>query len=131
MRYLNDIPKPYLCIQVRGCDKPKIWESYYIQHKAYIHSFKNIYLCTDDTKVLEFYKNEGLSIYNFTTYPTTKYKALHMCDIPGYTTILDLIADLYIASKADTFLSNSRGGYISLMRECIKHKNIIHDMIHE
>lgn len=125
------IPKPYLCIQVRGCDKKSMWESYYTLHKTYIHSFKNIYLCTDDTKVLDFYKNEGLPIHNFTTYPSTSYCALHMSDISGYTKILDLLFDLYIASRADGFLSNSQGGYIHLMCECIKHKNIIHDMIHE
>lgn len=127
----NDIPKPYLCIQVRGCDKKAKWEYYYKKHKTYIHSFKHIYLCTDDTKVLEFYKNEGLSIYNFTTYPTTSYYGLHMSDISGYIKILDLISDLYIASKAEAFLSNSKGGYINLMYECIKHKEIIHDMIHK
>lgn len=130
MRY-NDIPKPYLCIQVRGCDKKAIWVSYYNLHKTYIHSFNHIYLCTDDIKVLEFYKNEGLPIYNFTTYPNTSYGALHMSDISGYIKMLDLISDLYIASKADAFLSNSRGGYIHLMRECMKHKHIIHDMIHK
>lgn len=130
MRY-NDIPKPYLCIQVRGCDKKAKWESYYKLHKIYIHSFKYIYLCTDDINVLEFYKNEGLPIYNFTTYPNTSYGALHMSDISGNIKMLDLISDLYIASKAHAFLSNSRGGYIHLMRECMKHKHIIHDMIHE
>lgn len=131
MRINNKIPKSYLCIQVRGCDCKTNWKSYYEIHKSYIHGFKHIYLCTDDKDVLEFYKKEGLSIYNFTTYPNTSYHALHMSNLSGYTKFLDLLCDLYIASNASAFLSNSNGGFVKLMRKCINHKEIVYKLLHD
>jgi hypothetical protein len=120
----NLLKKPYLCIQVRNTDYKSDYELLYNNNKEEIHSFNEIYLATDDKKVIEFYKSKGLLIQNFTTFPkANRYHNLHNnYSIDNHTKIIDLFCDIYIGSMSEKILSNSLGGFKQLLLACNENK---------
>ena len=109
----------FLCLQIRSTDLKCDYKRLYEQNKKLIHSYKNIYLATDSKLVLTYFKEKGLHIYNFTTYPEGEYTNLHNCKhISPATKFMDMVVDLFICAKASKLLSNSRGGYITLIQNC-------------
>jgi hypothetical protein len=116
---------PYLCIQVRNTDYTCDYQSFYNEHKTLIHSFNEIYIATDDINVLKFYKTSGLNIKNFTTFPEGSYDSLHNSNLSTNLKILDLMCEIYIIAMSDTLLSNSGGGFINLVRNCVNDKQQI------
>jgi hypothetical protein len=116
------IPTPYLAIQVRNTDYKCDYIDYYEKNKTIIHSYKAIYLATDDKEVLKFFVSKKLYIYNFTTYPENQSINLHESEINGDLKIKNLICDIYIISNADKLLSNSKGRFINLVRSCYEEK---------
>jgi len=119
----NKLKKPYLCIQIRNTDYKCDYISYFEENKSTIHSFKEIYIATDEKAVLEFYKNKGLPIKNFTTFPKDdKFRNLHRSNVASHIKFIDLLCDIYIIGMSDKLLSNSSGGFIRLVREINENK---------
>jgi len=116
------IPKNYLAIQIRNTDYKCDYADYYEKNKTIIHSYKAIYLATDDKEVLKFFVSKRLYIYNFTTYPEKMQNNLHESDVNSDKKIKDLICDIYIITNADNLLSNSKGRFINLVRSCYEEK---------
>lgn len=114
----NRLTKPYLCIQIRNTDYKCDYISYFEENKSTIYSFKEIYIATDDKKALEFYRNEGLTIQNFTTFPeNAEYGNLHGSNVDAHIKFIDMLCDIYISGMSDKLLSNSNGGFINLIRD--------------
>jgi len=118
IKNLNNIKKPYICLYIRNTDRKCDYKNLYNTHKELINSYQNIYIATDDKNILSFFKEKSLNIYNFTTFPSENYKALHYSNIDKDTKIKDLISDLYIITNADKLLSNSEGGFNKLVNSC-------------
>ena len=119
----NILKKPYLCIQIRNTDYKCDYISYFNTHEQEIRLFKEIYIATDDKKTLDFYREKGLSIQNFTTFSTNdKTWNLHQSNIDPYIKFIDLFSDIYIAGMSDKLMSNSCGGFINLLRELNNNK---------
>ena len=123
LKILQDIN--YLCIQVRNTDAKTDYISFYNSNKDLIHSFKNIYVATDDISVVDYFKSKKLNIFNFCTFPEKPSENLHYSNVNEDIKIKDLICDIFIATNSNKLLSNSTGGYIKLMKDCFENKNII------
>lgn len=130
--YLN-IPKPYMAIQIRNKDyynidyKTIVYEKY----KDIIHKQSSIYLATDDSECIEFFKSFGLNIYNFTTFPNPGYVNLHMTNgLTNDTKLNDLLSDLFICGLANTFISESKGLFTDLCKGLNEHKYIVQKLFH-
>ena len=119
----------YLCIQVRNTDYKCNYEQLYENNKQYIHNFDQIYICTDDKQAYEFFKSKKLNVLCFTIFPENPYKNLHRSNIPPSIKMEDLLTDIFIATNSKSILSNSRGGFISLLRNCHKNKKYILNML--
>lgn len=117
------LKKPYLCIQVRNTDYKCDFEKVYEENKELINKYNEIYISTDDIKVLNFYKEKDLPIKNFTTFPLNNYYNLHVSNIDPHTKFIDLFCDIYIIAMSDILLSNSNGGFIKLVRKCFNNKS--------
>ena len=122
------IPKPYLSIHIRNTDIKTDYKKLYYQNKNLIHQYKTIYIATDDKTSLDFFRQHGLKIYNFTTFPDQRYHNLHQSSaINGDIKFKDMISDLFCVSMSDKFFSNSSGGFTHLLKECYNNKNLIRD----
>lgn len=125
-QYAN-LPKPYLCIQIRNTDYKCDYISLYESNKDKIHSYDTIYIATDDKESIEWFKSKGLTIYNFTEYPSVSSRNLHYSDISSDRKIKDLICDIYIITMANELLSNSVGGFINLCKDIRKNPKLLAD----
>ena len=96
----------------------------YKNNKNYIHNFKQVYICTDDKFAYEFFKSKMSNVLCFTTFPEDSYYSLHHSNILPSTKMEDLLTDIFIATNSKSILSNSQGGFISLLKTCHKYKNI-------
>ena len=120
----------YLCIQVRNTDIKCNYIKLYNYNKNFIHSFETIYICTDDESVLKFFKSKKLNIFCFTTFPKKKSYNLHNNkDILPSQKMEDLITDIFMAINSEFILSNSRGCFIKLLRDCHKNKENLLNML--
>ena len=109
--------KPYLCIQIRNTDYKCEYEKFFNENENEIRSYKEIYLATDDINCLDFYRKKGIPIINFTNFPSTNtYRNLHYSDISPNIKFIDLLCDIFIAGLSDKLMSNSKGGFIQLLR---------------
>lgn len=120
----------YLCIQVRHSDYKCDYESLYKDNKELIHSYRKIYIATDNKKVVNFFKEKGLDVYCFTRFPQRRYDICHRnlhssSKVPAEYKIQDLFVDIFLAISADKLLSNSKGGFIKLLRVIRARRSII------
>lgn len=115
----------YLCIQVRNADYKCNYQKLYEIHKEKIHSYDKIYICTDDEKVVTFFKSKNLNVYCFTTFPKIQSHNLHRSNVEQHLKIQDLIVDIFIAANSKELLSNSIGGFIELIRTCFHNKECV------
>ena len=122
---LSKINKPYICLYIRNTDIKCNYKNLYNTHKELIHTYKNLYIASDDKNVISFFKELSLNVYNFTTFPSDNYKALHYSNIDKDIKIKDLISDLYIIAMADKLVSNSAGGFNKLVTSCNKNASTI------
>jgi hypothetical protein len=123
LKRYNILQKPYLCIHIRNTDYKCDYVSYFNEHEHEIRLYKEIYIATDDKKTLDFYREKGLSIQNFTTFSINdKCWNLHQSNVNPYNKFIDLFSDIYIAGMSDKLMSNSRGGFINLLRDINKNK---------
>lgn len=121
----SKLKTPYLAIQVRNTDYKCDYEKIYTENLDLIHSYKTIYIATDNKEVLEFYTNKNINYYNFTSFPTINSINLHYSNVPPEIKITDVICDLFILALSETLISNSVGGFIRLARDCKSNKHIM------
>ena len=115
---------PYICLQVRHTDYKCDYKQLYEDNKEHIHQYKTVCLCTDNEEVLHFYRGVHPNVVNFTTFPScNKALSLHSSSVQPDIKIKNLIGDLLMATNSDEILSNSKGGFIQLLRTCFAHKN--------
>ena len=131
---LQTLQPEYLCIQVRGTDYPGggNHQELYVQNREYIHSFKQVYLCTDDISALEFFRSKDLQVECFTAFPSDTGSAcgLHQSrEISPWLRMVDLIVDIFVASNSKSYLSNSPGGFAQLLRDCHENKDWVNQML--
>jgi hypothetical protein len=82
-----------------------------------IHSYKQVYIATDYRESLDYFKEKGVNVYNFTTFQSTSDEELHSTtSVSGDTKIKDLFMDMYMIIMAEQFISNSNGSFIGLCR---------------
>jgi hypothetical protein len=114
----NRLKVPYLCIHIRNTDYKCDYTTYFLENEASIRSWKEIYIATDDPGSIEFYRNNGLNVKNFTTFPKEpcRFKNLHGSDVDQHTKFVDMICDMFIVSRSDKFISNSIGGLVKLLQ---------------
>ena len=87
----------YLCIHVRNTDIKCDYKNLYKNNKDYIHSFDEVYICTDDKIAYEFFKSNILNVLCFTTFPKKQYYNLHLSNILPSKKMEDLLTDIFIA----------------------------------
>jgi len=119
------LPEKYIAIQIRNTDYKCDYETLYETNKELIHSYKTVYIATDDKDSIDFFKSKDLIIFNFTEFPSIKSVNLHYSHISAETKIKNLICDIYIIAMADKLLSNSVGGFIRLLRKIRNNKEIL------
>jgi hypothetical protein len=116
----------YLCIHVRNTDYKCDYQKLYSDNKELINSFGKIYVATDDKHVITFFKTKHPNVFNFTQFPKeSRYRSLHTSSINPVVKMNDMLCDIFIAANSKQILSNSRGGYINLMRDCFDNKDFI------
>jgi hypothetical protein len=113
----------YLCIQVRNTDLKCDYDKLYQDNKEFIHSYHDIYVCTDDKYVVDYFKSKNLNVHCFTTFPDKEYKQLHNCNFSGDILIQDLFVDIFMATNSQHILSNSKGGFVKFLRDCHLNKD--------
>jgi len=116
---------PYLCIHVRNTDYASDYKALYELNKTVIHSYDNIYIATDDKKVIDYFRSKNLNIHNFNVFPTDNYYNLHFAKISPDDKIKCLICDIFIATNSDKLISNSLGGFTRLLKKCFSNKREI------
>jgi hypothetical protein len=121
------IPKPYISIQVRHtdymCDYKLLWNKYVKMHRKGV-----FYLATDNKKVLNYFKKKNINVFNFCNYPKNKFENLHYSDIVPEIKMCDLLSDILMVSMSKKIISNSKGLFIKLLRDCHDNKKIIKKM---
>ena len=118
---------PYLAIQVRNTDYTCEYVDLYEHNRELISKYETVYVATDDKKCIDFFRQKGLNVYNFITFPNDDtYHNLHNNQsLDPDTKIKDLMSDIYILTMADRILSISRGGFIQFVRACNQHSELI------
>ena len=80
----SSLKKPYICVYVRNTDIQTDYRKLYEDNKDKLHRIGSIYVATDSTETLDFFKNLGLRVTNFSTINNSKCN-LHEADIPADT----------------------------------------------
>jgi hypothetical protein len=124
----HQLKKPYLCIHIRNTDYKCDYINFFIVNENEIRQFKEIYIATDDKKCIDFYKEKGLNIKNFTTFPEITYHNLHYSNIDPHIKFLDLLSDIFIIGMSHKLMSNSYGNFITLVRS-IKNSQFVSNLI--
>ena len=106
---------PYLGIQIRNTDIKCDYIRFFNENLALIKSYSEIYLATDDVNVLVFFRDKGVSVKNFTTFPDEIYTNLHNSKIDPNVKFIDMISDMFILSLSDNLVSPSAGGFARLI----------------
>ena len=115
------LSKPYLGIQIRNTDYKCDYVGLYEENKDLIHSYKTIYIATDCKEAIDFFKTICINstIFNFTTFPDKITSNLHTASrVNGDTKMKDLLCDIYMITMCDKFITNSKGGFVHLLKQC-------------
>ena len=131
-KYLSEkikVYNNYLCIHVRSTDISSDYIGLYNNNKNYIHSYKNIYLCTDNKIVYNYFLHKKINIKCFTTFSNNSSRNLHTSDVNNDTKIKDILFDIFLATNSSSFLSNSKGGFTKLLKKCYLKKTIINNKL--
>ena len=70
-----------------------------------------------------------MNVFCFTTFPTKPFKNLHTSNVSKDIKIQDLLVDIFIATNSKELLSNSKGGFIKLLRDCFNNKKCVLDKL--
>lgn len=123
------LPPKYISIHIRNTDIKCDYKLLYQQNIDLIHSYDTIYIATDDQNSLDFFRDQGLNILNFTEFPAVPTLNLHYSSVSSDTKIKNMICDIYLISMSDRLLTNSKGGFIKLLRHIRNDTTIITDKI--
>jgi hypothetical protein len=107
--------KPYLGIQIRNTDIKCDYVQFFNENETLIKSYSEIYLATDDVNVLTFFRDKGLLVKNFTTFPGEIFINLHNSKIDPSVKFTDMISDMFILSLSNQLISPSAGGFARLI----------------
>ena len=123
---------PYNSIHIRNTDQQQI-NTTWITNFLNTYPNKNIYVATDDKKMLELCKNTHTKIFNFTTLYDTK-TPLQFIKIPNiYNKNIETIIDIILLSQSDVYKYASKllikGQYNSSSFSLLAQK--IHDYNHK
>lgn len=120
------LPDNYLCIQVRCTDLKCDYKKLYEDNKKIINSYNCVYIATDNNLVVDYFKAEKLNVFNFSTFSGTyANEAWYQNTACTFTIICDILVDIFIATNSDIILSNSKGGFVNLLRDCFDNKEYI------
>jgi len=125
-KYLS-LNNKYLCLQIRNTDIKSDYEQLYENNKDIIHSYPTIYIATDYKPCIDFFKSKELPIFNFNTFPKNVTRNLHFANMDPDTKIKCVLCDIYIITMSDKLLSNSKGGFYRLIKQCHNNKTLIKD----
>ena len=126
---IKSLGKNYICFHFRYTDKKCEFRKMYEQYKETIQKFQTIYVATDDKNIVKFL-NQNIQMLNVLP-PSLKRIIIIFIQVtlsPQYK-IKDMLVDLMIATHCDTFVSNSKGGFINLIHQCRKHKTNVLEKI--
>jgi len=123
------LPPKYISIHIRNTDIKCDYKLLYQQNIDLIHSYNTVYIATDDQNSLDFFRSQGLNVINFTEFPSVSTINLHYSSVSSDTKIKNMICDIYVTSMADRLLSNSKGGFIKLLRSIRNDTTIFADKI--
>ena len=131
--------KKYLSFQVRNTDYKCDYKLLYNNNIDIIKKYESIYLATDSTSALIYFKSKINNLIYYNTILENENilidKPLHQSIynkhniIPQDDIFLNSLIDLYICINSDIFLSNSKGGYVNLIRNCIKYKDVFNNKL--
>lgn len=117
-KYLDSLKGPCLYIHVRNTDHKSDFELLYQKNKQIIHSYEIIYLATDNKSVLEYFKSKHSNVLNFNVFPNSDQKNIHESNLDSDIKIKCLMCDIFMLTRSDKYLTNSRGGYTNFLRKC-------------
>ena len=123
------IKKPYLCLYIRNTDRQSDFKKLYLENKDLIDSYQNIYVATDNKDVLNYFKNEGLKFYNFTTFGKTASPLHSDRNLDNHIKIIDMICDMLFVGLSEKMLTNSNGGFTRLCTHLHENKDWIYEKI--
>ena len=130
---IKQLPTKYLCIQVRHTDHKCNYEELYHQNQSFIDSYPCIYIATDNLNVITFFKTKHNNVKNFTTFPSQNTNIpLHYeqeKEVDSNTKMIDLVCDIFIAIHSQQILSNSKGGFINLLRDAFQQRDFFYNKL--
>lgn len=121
----KSLKKPYLGIHIRNTDYKCDYVGFFNKYEILIKSFTEVYIATDDYNVIQFFKEHGIQIKNFTTFPTKVSINLHSSNVDPHIKFVDMICDIVILSLSDKLISPSIGGFIKLVKSIMENNHFI------
>jgi len=122
-KYLSLLDIKFLCIHVRYTDYKCDFENFYHENRNIVDNYSCLLICTDNNKVANFYKSVHKNVFCFTQFPSNYSRNLHESNVDSNTKMTNVLVDIFLAIKSDRILSNSKGGFIKLLRELYDNKS--------
>tara|TARA_B110000902_G_scaffold184807_1_gene209231 strand:+ start:606 stop:1466 length:861 start_codon:yes stop_codon:yes gene_type:complete len=113
---LNNMTKVYDCVQVRNTDQKCNFRNLLKK----IQSNNDIYIATDSEEALDFFKNNLKNkVFNFTKFSKKLNYPLHSKYSGNNSEIVlrDMITDIVLVALSRNLISNSKGGFIVLLKQ--------------
>jgi len=126
----NQIPKPYLSIQIRNTDRKCNYKSVYEKNKEKIEK-SNIFFATDSIEALNYFKSLNLKIFSFTKLPDIICRNYHYCNKDKKEILLNTISDLFLLGLGNDFIfsEENKSGYYRLAYFLYQNKDILQNVI--
>lgn len=108
------VPEDYDAIQVRNTDYKCDYKN--LINKINVNNI--IYLATDSIEVLNFFKEKNYNVHNFTKFSINLNQPLHQKDskLDNRIVLRDLFTDIFFCTLSNKLISNSKGGFIRLLK---------------
>lgn len=127
-KYL-ELKHPFISFQIRNTDYQSNYKKLLNNNLNQLKNQSNpVYVATDCKEVLEYFRLNNINVVNYCHFPDNISVNLHSTKMDPETKLLDLLTDILILSMSSTIISNSKGFFINLVRNCNKNKNIISKM---
>lgn len=129
LRY-NQIHKPYTSIHIRNTDYKLDYKDFFEKNKKYIIN-KNIFLATDSKEVLNFFKDNNIKFYNFTTLSDNN-QPIHSkwTQNDKSKVFIDTLCDLLILALGESFILPPQiYGFTNMALQLYNNKNIVYKLI--
>ena len=128
MKYLI-LAKDYIAIHVRNTDYSSNFVKFQEDHHSYLLKNKNIFLATDDYKVVEYFKKKYKEkLFHFSTIPNVKIqknKGFHYDNniVTAKTMIEDCISDFFLCCLGSEYYYSCKESSFSKNIEFIRKNN--------